>query len=388
MTDPRYQIVDYSANSYRVTLLTSLILIVVALIAVYNMEHEGHYITGMNNQIVWGLPHVVAIFLIVSASGALNIASIASVFGREFYTPLSRLSTVVATALLIGGLSVILLDLGRPDRLLIAMSYYNFSSIFAWNIILYTVFIGIALIYLWTLLDWQVEKYRKPVGITAFCWRLILTAGTGSIFGVLVAREAYDIVIMAPMFIVLSLGYGLACYLVVLCLFLPERSWQAFKDRLCRLLVIFIVAGLALSVLYHMANIWWFGAQAFEKFLLAGTDVYPWLVWGGHLILGNIAPLLLLGFRYKHNNRASTILISSLVILGGMAQFYALIIGGQAYPMPLIEGYDSMSTFFDGVITGYSPSHWEIMLGLGGFAISLLLAGLALRVFRILPESP
>ncbi|MEE8365492.1 MAG: NrfD/PsrC family molybdoenzyme membrane anchor subunit, partial [Gammaproteobacteria bacterium] len=227
MAEPRYQIVDYSANSYRVTLLTSLIVILVALIAVYNMEHEGHHITGMNNQIVWGLPHVVAIFLIVAASGALNIASIASVFGREFYTPLSRLSTVVATALLIGGLSVILLDLGRPDRLLIAMSYYNFSSIFAWNIILYTVFIGIALIYLWTLLDWQVEKYRKPVGITAFCWRLILTAGTGSIFGVLVAREAYDIVIMAPMFIVLSLVYGLACYLLVLCLFLPEQSWQA-----------------------------------------------------------------------------------------------------------------------------------------------------------------
>ena len=141
-----------------------------------------------------------------------------------------------------------------------------------------------------------------------------------------------------------------------------------------------------MSLLYHAANFWWFGAQAFEKFLLAGTDIYPWLVWGGHLILGNIAPLVLLGFRYKHNNRASTILVSSLVILGGMAQFYGLIIGGQAYPMPLIEGYDSVSTFFDGVITGYSPSHWEIMLGLGGFAISLLLPALALRVFRILPE--
>ncbi|MFV2032204.1 MAG: NrfD/PsrC family molybdoenzyme membrane anchor subunit, partial [Gammaproteobacteria bacterium] len=258
-------------------LLTNLILIVIGLIAAYYMESEGHYVSGMNNQIVWGLPHVVAIFLIVSASGALNIASIASVFRRDFYTPLSRLSAVVATALLIGGLSVILLDLGRPDRLLIAMTTYNFRSIFAWNILLYTGFIGIALIYLWTMLDWQVEKYRKPVGIFAFCWRLILTTGTGSIFGVLVAREAYDILVMAPMFIVLSLAYGLACYLVVLCLFLPEQDWQAFKDRLCRLLVIMIVSGLLMTLLYHVANFWWFGAQAFEKFLLAGDGVYPWL---------------------------------------------------------------------------------------------------------------
>ena len=387
MIESQYQFVDYHSSRYRGMLLTSLVLIIIALIAAFTMDHEGHHITGMSNQIVWGLPHVVAIFLIVSASGALNIASLASVFRRDFYTPLSRLSAVVAIALLVGGLSVILLDLGRPDRLLVAMGYYNFKSIFAWNIILYIGFIGIGLVYLWTMLDWQVETYRKPVGIFAFYWRLILTAGTGSIFGVLVAREAYDIFIMGPMFIVLSLVYGLACYLLVLCLFLPEKNWDAFKDRLCRLLVIVIVCGLTFSLLYHGANYWWFGAQEFEKFLLVEGGIYPWLVWGGHLVLGNILPLLLLRFRFKQNNRASTLLISSLVILGGISQLYALIIGGQAYPMPLIEGYDSASTFFDGVIAGYTPSHWEIMLGLGGFALSLLLAGIATRVFRLLPKT-
>jgi Ni/Fe-hydrogenase subunit HybB-like protein len=46
------------------------------------MEHSGHVVTGMNNQIVWGLPHVFAIFLIVAASGVLNVASIGSVFGK------------------------------------------------------------------------------------------------------------------------------------------------------------------------------------------------------------------------------------------------------------------------------------------------------------------
>ncbi|MBT4218447.1 MAG: molybdopterin oxidoreductase, partial [Rhodospirillaceae bacterium] len=34
-----------------------------ALGAVYFMEHNGHYVTGMNNQIVWGMPHVLAVFL-------------------------------------------------------------------------------------------------------------------------------------------------------------------------------------------------------------------------------------------------------------------------------------------------------------------------------------
>ena len=45
------------------------------------MEHQGHWVTGMTNSVVWGTPHVFAVFLIVAASGALNVASIGSVFG-------------------------------------------------------------------------------------------------------------------------------------------------------------------------------------------------------------------------------------------------------------------------------------------------------------------
>ena len=46
------------------------------------MEINGHHVTGMDNQMVWGLPHVFAVFLIVAASGALNVAWVASVFGK------------------------------------------------------------------------------------------------------------------------------------------------------------------------------------------------------------------------------------------------------------------------------------------------------------------
>ncbi|HEY6094897.1 MAG TPA: NrfD/PsrC family molybdoenzyme membrane anchor subunit, partial [Gallionellaceae bacterium] len=96
------------------------------LLAMHYMEEHGHIVTGMNNQIVWGMPHVFAIFLIVAASGALNIASIGSVFGKTMYKPLAPLSGLLAIALLVGGLCVLVLDLGRPDRLIsVAMVKYN-----------------------------------------------------------------------------------------------------------------------------------------------------------------------------------------------------------------------------------------------------------------------
>ena len=47
-------------------------------LAAHAMETSGHVITGMNNQVVWGVPHVFAIFMIGAASGVLNVASICS----------------------------------------------------------------------------------------------------------------------------------------------------------------------------------------------------------------------------------------------------------------------------------------------------------------------
>jgi hypothetical protein len=63
--------------------------------ALYIEEH-GHIVTGMSNQVVWGTPHVVAVFLIVAASGVLNVASTSSVFNWLAYKPYARLSGILA----------------------------------------------------------------------------------------------------------------------------------------------------------------------------------------------------------------------------------------------------------------------------------------------------
>lgn len=385
MSSIKYQTVK-TTGPFMPALLISLLVVAIAAFAAYNMEHAGHYITGMNNSVIWGMPHVLAIFLIISASGALNIASIASVFNREFYKPLARLSAVIAVSLLVGGLAVILLDLGRPDRLIVAMTYYNFSSIFAWNIILYSGFVGLTIVYLWTMLDWQVDKFKRAAGIAAFCWRVILTAGTGSIFGVLVAREAYHLIIMGPMFIILSLAYGMAFYLIVINLFMPAEQLAKLSLRLNKLMVALIVCSLAASLAYHLANWLWLDSEAFEVFILTGDDIYPQLIWGLQLGLGTVVPLLLLRMGRVTVQKSSTVLASALFIIGGIAQTYSLVIGGQAYPMPLLDEYQVESAFH-GAVASYTPSHWEIMLGSGGFAIALLLTIICLRLFRLLPES-
>jgi len=370
-----------------------LLLAVVAVIGVtaaHHMDVEGHHISGMNNQVVWGLPHVFAIFLIVAASGALNLASLASVFGKVEYKPLARFSAVLSIALLVGGLAILLLDLGRPDRIIVAITYYNFKSIFAWNIILYIGFIVIVAAYLWLMMERSLEGWSRPLGMFAFVWRLVLTIGTGLIFCFLIAREAYDSVLLAPMFIAMSFAFGLAVFvLVLLASFrLDKRELDAVHlQRLRKLLGLFCLGILYFVILFHLSKLYGSQNHAFESFILLDGGVYTWLFWLFQIGLGNLLPLLLLySPRWQHSRR-SLVLACALIIQGAFAQLYVIIIGGQAFPLNMFPGYRVESSFFDGVINAYSPSLWELLLGFGGLTGALLIALLIVRVLPILPQS-
>jgi Ni/Fe-hydrogenase subunit HybB-like protein len=363
--------------------------VAVGLGAALYMEHNGHWVTGMNNQVIWGTPHVFAVFLIVAASGALNVASIASVFNRQLYKPLSRLSGLLAVALLAGGLMVLVLDLGRPDRLIVAMTYYNFKSIFAWNIILYTGFFAIVAIYLWMMFERRMNVYTKPAGMAAFLWRLTLTTGTGSIFGFLVARDAYNSALLAPMFIILSFAYGLAIFLLVL---MAATRWSGRElgdvmvKRLKNLLGIFVASALYFVVVYHLTNLYITGKHDVERFLLLDGGIYTKAFWLGQIVIGGILPLIIL-FSGISKSRAMIVLASVLVVLGGLAQMYVTIIGGQAFPMAIFPDKIVSSSFADGVVGNYSPSLPEFLLGVGGLGVALALTVFAMKVLPFLPQS-
>ncbi len=389
MTDVLYQTTRGRSAGYYLLFLVLTILIGVGLYAAHHMDVNGHHVTGMNNQIVWGMPHVFAIFLIVAASGALNVASIASVFDKLEYKPLARLSGLLAIGLLVGGLAVLVLDLGQPDRLIVAMTYYNFKSIFAWNIFLYTGFLAVVAIYLWMMFERRFNRFSKPIGVFAFVWRFILTTGTGSIFGFLVARQAYDAAIMAPLFIVMSLSFGMAVFLLVL---ITTYKWTRrpldddIIDKLRRLNGIFVGAVLYFVLAYHLTNLYATEHHGVQRFVLLEGGSITFVFWIVQILIGGVIPLILL-FAPRANSRVSAVLAACLIIIGAFGQLYVIIVGGQAYPLQIFPGMEVASSFYDGMAGSYSPSAPEFALGLGGVALALLIVVIAVRVLPFLPAS-
>jgi molybdopterin-containing oxidoreductase family membrane subunit len=385
MASVQYREIEGRSGGFYVLLAILGILIAAGLAAAWAMEHQGHVITGMTNRIVWGTPHVFAVFLIVAASGALNVASVASVFGREHYKPLARLSGLLAVALLAGGLAVLVLDLGRPDRLIVAMTHYNFKSIFAWNIFLYTGFFAVVAIYLWTMFERRMNGYTTRAGVAAFLWRLVLTTGTGSIFGFLVAREPYDSALLAPLFIVMSFSFGTAVFVLVLmaaCRWSERPLADELLARLGRLLGIFVAAVLYFVAVHRLTNLYVARQLEFERFLLVDGGVYTALFWIGQVLVGGIVPLALV---FAMRSRAALAAAAACVVAGGLAQIYVIIIGGQAFPQQIFPGKEVSSSFFDGVVASYAPSLPELALGFGGVGLALALTLVGLKVLPFLP---
>lgn len=354
------------------------------------MGGQGHWVTGMNNHVVWGTPHVFAVFLIVAASGALNVASMSSVFGKVAYKPLARLSALLALALLAGGLAALLLDLGRADRLLLTMTNINPSSIFTWNVALYSGFFAIVGAYVWTMMDRRVNSHAKTAGTAAFLWRLVLTTGTGSIFGFLVARESYDAAVLAPLFIAMSLALGQAAFMLVTlgAYTMTKRPiGDVLMTRLQRLSGIMVAVVAYFLAVYFLTALYAAEHRAFVGWLIGGGSAYSSIFWLLGVGVGLLVPLVLFFHPHMGGNRPAIVGGSIATLVGGLALMYVIIIGGQAYPLVLFPGMEVSSVLLDGQAAPYAPSLPEVLLGLSGIAIALLLVTLAVSVLRFLPES-
>ncbi len=352
------------------------------------MEHSGHVVTGMNNQIVWGLPHVFAIFLIVAASGVLNVASMGSVFGRVLYKSRAPLSGLLAIAMLSGGLFVIMLDLGRADRLMVAATHFNPTSVFGWNVILYPVFYALVGVYLWTMMERRMNPYSKAAGLATFIWRVVLTSGTGSIFAFLVARQAYGSALLAPMFIIMSFSWGLAVFLVVQTTMYAWNNMQLpplILQRMKNLLATFVAAVLYFTFMLHLVNAYFAKNIDFEYFILFNSE-FASPFWIGQVLLGSLLPLALLFSPGTRDKVLWVNVAALLVILGAYFQLHVFIIGGQAFPLDIFPGYDVKSSFMDGAVDHYSASLPEILLAVGGLAIAFTMTTIGVRILHFLPQ--
>jgi len=124
-------------------------LVLLGFYALYVQIAEGHVVTGMRDNVVWGIYIVNFIFFMgVSYAGAL-ISGTLHLFRAEWRKPIIRMAEFITIIALIIGPCYILLCIGRLDRLHYLVIYGRIQSPITWDVIAISTDIFGCLIFLY-----------------------------------------------------------------------------------------------------------------------------------------------------------------------------------------------------------------------------------------------
>ena len=345
---------------------------------------RGHQVFGSSNVIPWGMPIVVAIYLIGLSAGSLILSSLTYVLGKEQYRPIARMAVFLAIVLIFGAMVGIALDLGRPEktwRLFMLFVLNNMRSMFAINSILYGGYFVIGLIYLSSIFA-EKSGLTKIMGTLAIFWAALVHMGTGAIFGFIATRPIFYSPVRPFEFLAAAMASGLALLIVVIVSVFklsnrkldPEIIFSLSRLLLALISILFTMVFIdKLTHLYspdREATIW----------LLTGP--YAWIFWGLQICCGYLLPILLLVHPQYGKTIKGVMGASFLVVAGIFGERFALVIPGPAYPMPFYPGkIEGMW----GAAGSFPVRPIETLLCVGVFALMGLIFIMGLKNLELLP---
>lgn len=384
----KYSVIEGRSAGFKALVAALALLSLGGFWSAYLMFAHGHHITGMTNAVPWGFPIAMAVYLIGLSAGSLVLSALSSVFGKTEFKVFSRIAALLAALLLVGALLCIILDWGRPDRLLVPFYSMNPRSMFSLNGMLYSTYIAICLVYLWAMFN-EKEKLVKLLGFIAVFWAVLVHSGTGAIFGFVGAREMYHSPLLPPSFIAAALSSGTALMIIVLFLtfrWTGRRLDEGLLHRLASYLAAFIAVVAYFVFIENITRAYWPANYHSAEFLLLSLNKYSLIFWVGMIGCGLLFPFLILVNPPTGKNTGWILFACALVVIGVLAERYIIVVPGQVFPLEQFPGATVVSDFQDGAFVDYEISLSEMMYGGGIASFVFLLYVLGLRFFEIMPE--
>ncbi len=386
-----------------------------ALVAyVYQLTH-GLRVTGMRDVVSWGVYMTNFVFFIgISHAGTL-ISAILRVTQAEWRRPITRMAEAITVfALIIGG-SMIIIDMGRPDRVFNIIRYGRLSSPILWDVCSITTYLAGSLLYLYVAMipdmpmvaraaqrrgrpRWLVGLYQTLAlgyrGTPAHERFLNRALGAMAVIIIPVAVSVHTVVswlfgmtlrpgwhstIFGPYFVIGAIFSGTAALITAMALFRRAYRLERYLTDDCfRKLAALLVA---LTLLYGYFTLseyltTWYGGLETEGRLLTllmGGSPYGAAFWFW-VVTGLFIPLGLLIMPSKRSLGA-IVTASVLINIGMWLKRFLILVPTLETPYIPVQGA--------GFTPAYSPTWVEWAITAGGFAGFMLLYTLFSRVFPI-----
>ncbi|HEY4683469.1 MAG TPA: NrfD/PsrC family molybdoenzyme membrane anchor subunit [Candidatus Acidoferrales bacterium] len=141
---------------------------------------DGLVVTGMNVPVYWGVYITNFVFFIgISHAGTL-ISAILRLVQAEWRRSITRAAEVITVLVLFFGAGSVIMDLGRPDRLLNVLRHPNFRSPLLWDVCSITVYLTASTIYLYLPLIPDIAILRDHAGKRTWLYRPLALGWRGT----------------------------------------------------------------------------------------------------------------------------------------------------------------------------------------------------------------
>jgi dimethyl sulfoxide reductase membrane subunit len=332
------------------------VLVAIGIIAWIVQLAVGFDVLGVGQSISWGV-YIATFFMLAGAGSGLLLLTAASDLGVLVDLAKERRSFLIASvACYIAAGFMILMDVGKPWRVLNMVFSPNFKSMFVWDFYFLALSVILALVYL----------YRSPMS-KGFSGAMALAATAvvlveGWILAVSAGTPLWHSSIIPVTFFVE--GVLTASAMVLLKKGAESSAGNVLRRLMLTLLPIVLVLNLLEAVTMSYAGE--AEAAAAMKLLVGGSLA---LAFWGQLVVGVILPFVLL-LRAESNLR--TIRVAAfLAIVGVLAAKLNLLVAGRAIP-------------FMASPTSYSPTITELggVIGVLGLATLLYVLGKRMIPFK------
>src|SRR3989339_2249592 len=199
-----YQPILHTGKKFYIVfaLLSSVVLI--AAVAYFTQFKYGLGVTGMNNPIFWGIYITNFVFFIgVSHAGTL-ISAILRISKAEWRRSITRSAEVITVLVLFFGLGNILIDLGRPDRMLYLVEAGRLQSPLLWDVTSITAYFTASTVYLYVPMIPDIARLRDQGGKLKWLYSFLSWGWTGTEHQKKVLNKAINILMVMVIPIAIS----------------------------------------------------------------------------------------------------------------------------------------------------------------------------------------
>lgn len=363
----------------------------------YQVLRYGLSVTGLNDQVPWGLWITIDISSIALGGGAFTMGVIVYLLKLKEFENIGRLAVLIGFLGYSTAGLVLLFDLGQPLRFWHPIIYWQPHSLL-WEITMCVVlYLTVLLLELFPSIVEHpffdrfpilgkiahlLHRFGPVLAVVGLSLSLLHQASLGATYGVLSGRGLWFRPTAPVMFVLSAVGSGMSLLFVLSVLVFRVMRPGLVKDEV--LARVAQLAGAVLLLCLYL-KLWDWAVTYYYSFdqlvdmqvdLLNKVAPYNWTFWIGQVLLGSLFPgFTLLTYKKGENLRlrivAALLAVICVILMRWNYNFSGFIarITYDPFTPEVIEGF-------------YAPTWQEIAVGLG--VISYWLLGFSLAA-RFLP---